>query len=153
MFCPTCGKQSAQGAAFCDNCGGALLPDQQPGFPPQNYYGGQQQYADYPQRSGRRRGLVIGLISAAVVLAASVIVIVILLTGGNSITGLWYSEERAEVIEFKDSNGCYVYTPGGRQKGKYTYDRAKCKGILNIGGEDYAFTAREDDMDIEDMGE
>ncbi len=151
MFCPRCGNQTAQGAAFCENCGRALLSDFQPDYSPQSYQA-QLHYGLQPQPR-RRIGLVIGLISAAVVFAASVIIALILLTAGNPITGLWYSIERAQVIEFKDSNACIIYTPGLRQKGKYTYDKAKGKGVLNFGGTDYTFTAGKSDIKIKDLGE
>lgn len=42
MFCPNCGKQSDDNAAFCESCGASLnAPPPPPGQPP--YQGGQQQ--------------------------------------------------------------------------------------------------------------
>ncbi len=154
MFCPVCGKQTAQGAVFCDNCGASLQPlelRQNSCAPARSMAQAQRRLAGYPPRKNRKV-LLAALIICGIILAGAAAAAVILLTAGTQVAGFWYSEDRGEAIKFDANNSFLVYSYGEEQEGRYTYDKAKAKGTINVEGEEYAFTLREDEIDVDGIG-
>ncbi len=113
-----------------------------------------------------RKGLVIGLIIGGIVLIAAIVLFVVLagfwLTGKSSddskiddrasIAGLWSSEERAEVLKFKDNGTVYIYSAEDDRKGEYEYDSEDSEGIITVDDSDYGFVIEDDEIDVDNMG-
>ncbi len=152
MFCPNCGKYAKECVAYCDNCGFALQPGAsqriQPELPPQGQYAA----GFRGKKSGGRKGLMIGLITGGAVFAAAMITAALLLTDGQSITGLWYSEGRGEVIEFKQDSSFYIRSISDEYEGEYTLDGSKGEGSITLNGREYDFTLSKDEIDVDEIG-
>jgi hypothetical protein len=152
MFCPNCGKQTEDGTLYCDNCGYALQPAvTQPGPLPRPLLQGQYG-AGFMGRRKSRKGLVIGLIAGAVVLAAALAAALLLLTGGKSVVGMWYSDDRGEVVEFKSDNSFYLHSVSDDYKGEYTFDKSKGEGTVTLEGYKHGFTLSKDEMNVDEVG-
>ncbi len=148
MFCPNCRKYSEDGAAYCDNCGHQL----QPGIVPQLPLQGRNMAGLQKRKPKGRKGLVIGLIAGTAALAAVLAAALLLLTGGRSIVGLWYSEGRGEVIEFRADNSFYIRSISDGYKGEYTFDKSTGGGTVTIEGYKYEFTVSKDEVEVDKVG-
>lgn len=178
MFCTRCGQQNKDDAAFCINCGNSLThaaaPAPQATYTPQQsqYILPQQGAAVSPVQSGpsvppsktvkkSRKGLVIALIIGGIVLIAAAVIFIVslgsLMTGktsdeGTSVVGLWSSEERAEVLKFKENGSVYLYSLEDDLKGEYEYDKKKSEGVITLEDSDYDFVVDNGEIDVDDMG-
>ena len=152
MFCPRCGQYNADGSVFCSGCGSPFRSSTtgQPSvvqYPPP-----QAPYAPGPQPPKKsRKGLTIGLVAGGVALIAAAVTLILLLPGGPSIVGLWYSEARGEVLEFRDNGRVYGYDASGEYKGRYEYDPRSGEGVAEFDGEEYAFTVDKNRIAVEDF--
>lgn len=174
MYCTNCGRHNSDNAAFCVNCGSSLagqrVQAQQVPLAPQSVPVIPIQAA--PQGAGQqpgkknRRGLLIGLIIGGIVLIGALVLFIVLagfwLTGkssddsktddSDSIAGLWSSEERAEVLKFKDNGTVYIYSAEDDRKGEYEYNSEDSEGIITIDDSDYDFVVDDDEIDVDNMG-
>ena len=115
-------------------------------------------------RKKSHKGLIIGLVAGFLVLIAGVVLVIVVLNNlaaGNGsketvnefpLTGLWSSEERAEVLKFKDNGSVYLYSYEDDVKGDYEYDKDQSNGVITLDDTSYDFEVADFEMDVEDMG-
>ena len=154
MFCPNCGQQNIDNAAFCVRCGYTLQTanPMQP-MRPQQAYPPQDTYMGYPPPAPKKRGkgLLIGLIiGGTVLIAAAVVLVILLLPGGPSVTGVWYNNSVGAVLEFRDNGRVYVYTADDQYKGEYEFDKQKSEGVIFLDDEEAEFELKNDKLVLED---
>ncbi len=140
--------------------GQAMPPQGQYGqggyYPPQQPYQPQGAYAPYPQQKKKKTGLIVGLTVGGVVLIAAVLILLFVWPGflnqSSSVTGIWYSEDRGEALEFKENGSIRVFTVLKDFRGDYTYDAGTRMGTITVEDDEYRFAVSEDGLYIEDMG-
>ena len=115
MFCPKCGTNNADGAAFCVSCGAPLqqAPQGQPqqpqqnGYnyqqPQQNGYGWQQPAAPQPPKKNKKTMAIVISIAAVLVVAAIVVVLVLTLGGKDSGKTGGKDDEELEEVTYEGS--------------------------------------------------
>jgi len=132
MFCPYCGRQLADDAAFCSGCGTFVAektPQQQPYVPApqqpapsavQQTYIPQQPYsapapAAKPKR-GRKHGLVIGITAAVLLFAAAAVGAIVTVLNNRTV---WMLTESLYDDGWTAQTQRYEYTDDGRMAGYY----------------------------------
>jgi hypothetical protein len=99
----------------------------------------------------------VGLAAGGVALLAIIAVLLFVwpgfLNAAQSVAGVWYSEERGEVIEF-DSNGSFeARTYYGSFEGDYSFDAKPGKGHIEMAdGREFDFLVDKDRLLVYDMG-
>lgn len=168
-FCSACGnaladaKAAAQPASYDQQSRpvspqGGPVPPAPPGqggyYAPQPPYPLQSVYAPTVKKS--KTGLIVGLSVGGFVLIAAVVVLLFvwpgLLVQSAAVNGFWYSEDRGEALEFRDSGSVRVYTTADEFKGDYTYDSLKGMGVITVEDEDYQFAVGKDGLYVDGMG-
>lgn len=91
MYCPKCGTQINEGAAFCPQCGTPISTPsqsqraaaQEQNFQPQNFQNNEGTFNTVTAHKKKKKGIIIAII--AVLLIAGAIVTAVLLTRGRSL--------------------------------------------------------------------
>ena len=181
MYCPKCGHQNKEDAAFCIKCGIALKPAEvalppeptaaastapelsQPGtmyappagyqMPPTGYQPppGYQPTGYAPPPKKKHTGLIIGLSIGGTVLIAAAVVIILLLMGGQSAEGIWCNETHAEVLEFDDDGDMTVYKVAYEIDGSYEFDKRSGEGLIITDDRDYDFVVQDNLLIVDDQ--
>lgn len=131
--------------------GFAPIPPYPPPYP-QPGVSGPMPYTNKRKRTGLIAGLLVG---AIVVMAAAVALFVwpgILVQKAPGLTGYWFSEQRGEALEFKNSGGIRVFTADNIFKGEYEYDTAQGMGVITVDDTNYEFAMTDDGLKVDGMG-
>ncbi len=125
-----------------------------PPYPSQNGYS-EMPYPPLPHKK-KRTGLIVGLIVGAVLIAAAVVALFVwpgvLAAKAPDVAGYWYSQDRGEAIEFKNSGSMRVFTTYNTFKGQYEYNAAQGMGVISVDNKDYDFAMTEDGLKVDGMG-
>ena len=147
MYCPNCGRQNKDDAAFCMNCGNALnkassgaapvLSEEPAVSQPQPVYQAPAYQAPTPKK--KRTGLIIGLSVGGAVLVVAIIVL-LALPGNSSVEGIWQNKKYSEVLEFDDDGDVTIYTPRYEIDGEYVYNTSSGKGAIGTDAKAVSYT-------------
>ncbi len=177
MFCSQCGHGNPDGAAFCTACGSPLTRDTKTTSEPSGDAGIQSEsvylqtasFSSPPDQSGfappsypprqhkkKRAGLIIGLIAGVFLIAAAAVALFvwpgILTAKAPGVAGYWYSEDRGEALEFKNSGSVRVFTADTVFQGRYEYDTAQGMGVITVDETGYEFAMTDDGLKVNGMG-
>lgn len=147
MFCTRCGQSAMPGAVYCPRCGQPLPP-----APPQGYA-----VPPYGLGAPRRTGIILGITAGAIALIAILGVLLFvwpgLLRPDFSVAGVWYSEERGEVIRFGPDRSFYAQTPYGNFEGRYSFNVRKGRGRIRMqDGRAFDFVVDGDRLLVDNIG-
>lgn len=159
MLCSRCGYNNLEDAAFCVNCGSAIVKDsaQPQGHVENIQQGGMQTafqtqpqyypYANIPPVKRRRKGLVIGLIAVGVLAAAAAVLLILLLPGNQPVIGRWYCEDSFNVLEFHEDGTVESFSSTGTEKKDYKYSGGS--GTIEANGQEVEFKVDGDKLELE----
>ena len=153
MFCTKCGFDNVDGSQFCASCGQTLNAGSTPRAPQPV----QSAPATAMQRpKARRTGLIIALVIIGVIVLAGIALLVLWLTGvlftAGDVVGVWYSDEREELVEFETDGDIEIEAPYGDFDGEYEFDKGTQQGVITIDGTDYDFVVVDDVLTVEEIG-
>lgn len=167
MFCSQCGHGNVDGAAFCSACGSPLTvhtdTSQPSGVPPQQIhvasaapkapYEGYYAPCPTPAAKKKKTGLILGLSLGGAALLALAAVLLFLWPGWlkpQTVLGMWVSEARGEVLEFRESGSIRVYTASNEFKGRYAFSTGT--GTIEVEDNEYRFAVSDGGLYVENMG-
>jgi hypothetical protein len=93
--------------------------------------------------------------AAALLIIAAVLLFVWpgLLKTSQNIAGIWYSEQRGEVIRFGSGHSFEAQTTYGDFGGEYTFDSRSGEGHIEMGdGREFDFVVEQDRLLVYNMG-
>ena len=128
----------------------------QPPYPPQGGYAAPQMYP--PQYAGKKKrtGLIVGICVGAFLIVAAAIALWVwpnfLGQQTPGVNGYWYSDDRAEALEFKSSGSIHIYTKYEDYEGQYEFESAKGMGVITMYDMDYEFAITDDGLKVKGMG-
>ncbi len=132
----------------------------QQGISPQGYYvpPAPPRQADHIMPVKKKKtGLIVGLALGGTALLAFIVVLLFvwpgLLKTAAPVAGIWYSENRGEVIRFGSGSSFDAHTYYGEFEGDYQYDKTKGNGHIEMSDQrEFDFVVDENRLYVEGMG-